>query len=133
MVHEAAKYGQLACLKWLASAQGVRLDEKLCGVAAERGHVHVLQWLIAKGCTWDVEEVAQRAVAGGRREVLRWLREQGHPYDDDLADNAQPNADAAQQQPEVESGWSSAALYQKYFPVMLVSLFLLWWLLPDRQ
>lgn len=95
----AARYGQLATLKWLrahscewnvwcivnaaigghlkliqwARANGCKWNRMAVMWAARNGHMDVLVWLCESGCNWD-ERACMYAARGGHLEVLEWLR-----------------------------------------------------------
>ena len=53
----AAYNGQLGNLQYLRSV-GVDWDDKVCEVAAIRGHLQVLRWAYDNGCPWTFRDAA---------------------------------------------------------------------------
>ncbi|KAL6055429.1 valine--tRNA ligase [Balamuthia mandrillaris] len=73
MATGAARYGQLATLKWLKE-HGSPWSADACTAAARNGHLEALKWLSANDCPWNSEACAS-AARGGHLEVLKWLRQ----------------------------------------------------------
>jgi len=77
--HEAAKYGHLEVLQWLARENRLPVNEMTSRCAAEGGHLELLQWLRKYGCPWD-QWTCEGAAKGGHLKVLRWARANGCPW-----------------------------------------------------
>jgi len=75
----AAKLGDLDCLKWLHD-NDFELDEETCEAAASEGYLHILQWAIANGCDWD-ERTCSAATGSGHLHILQWALENRCPWD----------------------------------------------------
>jgi hypothetical protein len=70
--------GNLSLLKW-GLANGCRLLECACAMAAEGGHLEALKWLRENKAEWD-EWTCHDAARNGHLAVLNWAIENGCPW-----------------------------------------------------
>ena len=79
VTQNAAKYGELECLKY-AHENGCPWDEETCASAAEKGKLECLKYAHENGCPWD-EDTCEFAAAKGDLECLKYACENGCPCD----------------------------------------------------
>jgi hypothetical protein len=79
-VYNAALYGHLELLKWMAEEGDIAFDDT-CSMAARNGHLHVLIFAQTKDCPWD-ESTCANAAMNGHLETLQWLRANDCPWDE---------------------------------------------------
>ncbi len=53
----------------------LRVESRVCAMAAQKGHLHVVKWARENGCDWD--ENTSRLAAQHSFAILQWVRTNG--------------------------------------------------------
>jgi hypothetical protein len=84
---EAAKSGNLQCLKWVEDRWGLLSHDELSVFAIMRGNLHMLKHLHgANRMRWSHISLAQ-ALPKNRLDVIKWARENGCPWSTNMYRN----------------------------------------------
>jgi hypothetical protein len=70
---------QIECLRYLLSRK-IKVDEKACEIAAEKGFLKCLKIVRAFGCPCD-ETASYAAARAGHLDILKYLRNENIPWD----------------------------------------------------
>jgi hypothetical protein len=86
--NEAAKRGDLKCLRWL-KRNSYSCDANPPAIAARSGHLKVLKWLHKNAYPIIWSRVASEAAEHGHLSILKWIKELGIQFTPDVYTSAE--------------------------------------------